>query len=131
MTDAEVLQVVRRHFESLFPKTCSTCGRRYATLREYITTTKRRGSARSYDADLGHWQTTSPIGSLAYADCPCGSTLALSTEGMALPQRQALLAWVRLETQRRGVTPSALLEGLRDTLRAQVLSEGPPKAGGA
>ena len=131
MTDAEVLQVVRRHFESLFPKTCSTCGWRYATLREYILTTKRVGSAKSYDADLGDWQTSSPIGSLAYADCPCGSTLALSTEGMALPQRQALLAWVRMETQRRGVTPSALLDGLRDNLRAQVLSEVPPEAGGA
>jgi hypothetical protein len=130
MNDAEVLQVLRRHFDGLFPKTCSTCGRRFTTLREYILTTKRRGSARSYDADLGQWETTSPIGSLAYADCPCGSTLALSTEGMALPQRQALLAWVRAETQRRKVTPSALLESLRDALRAQVLSDEPPDAEG-
>lgn len=131
MTDAEVLQVVRRHFESLFPKTCSTCGRRYATIQEYILTTKRLGSARSYDADMGDWKTASPLGSLVYADCPCGSTLALSTDGMALPQQQALLAWVRMETQRRGVTPTALLDGLRDTIRAQVLSEVPPEAAGA
>lgn len=131
MTDSEVVAVVPRHFESLFPKTCSTCGRRYATLREYVLATKRLGSTKSYDADLGDWRTTSPIGSLAYADCPCGSTLALSTEGLALPQRQALLEWVRLETQRRGVTPSALLDSIRDTLRAQVLSEGPPESPGA
>ena len=123
MTEAEVLDILRGHFENLFPKICSTCGRRYATLRDYILNTKRRGPARSYDADLGQWETNAPIGSLAYADCSCGSTLALSTDGMALPQRKALLSWVRLETERRGVTPSALLEGLRDNLRAQVLSE--------
>src|ERR1700745_4266737 len=126
MTEAEALEVLRRHFESLFPKTCATCGRRYATLREYILTTKRRGSTKPYDADLGAWKTTSPIGSLAYADCSCGSTLALSTEGLALSQRQALLTWVKSETERRHVTPSALLDQLRDTIRAQVLSDDPP-----
>jgi hypothetical protein len=130
MDDAEALEVVRRHFESLFPKTCSTCGRRYATLRDYILNTKRRGAAKSYDADLGHWETVSPIGSLAYADCSCGSTLALSTEGLPLPQRQALLRWVKTETQQRGLTPSALLEALRDNLRVQVLNEPPPPDGG-
>jgi hypothetical protein len=128
MTEAEVLTVLRRHFESLFPKTCVTCGRRYATLREYILMTKRLGSAKSYDADLGDWQTTSPIGSLAYADCSCGSTLALTTEGLALSQRQALLTWVKGETERRHVTPSALLDRLRDAIRAQVLSDKPPGA---
>jgi hypothetical protein len=37
---------------------------------------------------------------------------------------------VRAETQRRKVTPSALLESLRDALRAQVLSDEPPDAEG-
>jgi hypothetical protein len=123
MTDAEALEVVRRHFESQFPRTCLTCGRRYATLREYILITKRVGQAVSYDAELRDWHTSQPIGSLAFANCPCGTTLVLSTEGMALPQRQALLGWVRVETERRRITPSELLERLRNDLRAQVLSE--------
>jgi hypothetical protein len=89
MTCLEALAVVRRHSESQFPKTCSTCGRHFATLREYILTTKRIGQAISFDAELGDWQTEQPIGSLAFANCCCGSTLVLSTEGMPLPQRPA------------------------------------------
>ena len=126
MTGDEVLQAVRRHFESLFPKTCSNCGRQFATLREYILVTTRLGPARSYDADLGDWKTTAPIGSQALANCPCGSTMGLSTEGMPLPGRQALLGWLRDETRRLGATPSELLERLRDALRKQVLEEPAP-----
>ncbi|HET9709689.1 MAG TPA: hypothetical protein VFP39_15425 [Gemmatimonadales bacterium] len=121
MTYREALEIVRRHFESLFPKTCSTCGRRFVSLREYIRSTRRVGQAISYDAELGDWQTQQPMGSLAFSNCPCGSTLVLSTDGMPLPQRQALLAWVREETERQHITPSDLLERLRSDLRTQVV----------
>ena len=123
MTEPEVVQTLREYFESLFPKVCPNCNRRFNTLREYILVTQRIGLTRSYDADLGEWKTTRPIGSVAQANCPCGSTLALSTESMALPQRLTLLEWVRVETHRRGVSPSELLEHLRDAVRRQVLDE--------
>jgi hypothetical protein len=123
MTEAEVVQTLREYFESLFPKVCPNCNQRFATLREYILTTKRIGRPISYDADSRDWNTTQPIGSVAQANCPCGSTLGLSTEGMALPQRLALLNWVRIETGRRGMSPSELLEYLRDEVRKQALSE--------
>jgi hypothetical protein len=126
MTEAEALQALRQHFESLFPRACPSCSRRFETLREYILTTKRTGVAMSLDAEEGDWETTRPIGSLALANCPCGTTLALSTRGMALPQRLALLGWLKMETERRGVSPSVLLEGLRDGLRKQVLGEQSP-----
>jgi hypothetical protein len=80
----------------------------------------------SFDAEESDWRTTAPIGSLALANCPCGSTLALSTRGMAMPQRLELLSWVKVETERRGISASELLEGLRDDLRTQVLSEPSP-----
>jgi len=123
MTEAEVVQTVREYFESLFPKVCANCNRRFATLRDYILTTKRIGRTISYDAELKDWNTKQPIGSVAHANCPCGSTLGLSTDEMALPQRLALLNWVRIETGRRGVSPSELLEYLRDEVRKQVLGE--------
>ncbi|MGA9777109.1 MAG: hypothetical protein ACLPRE_02240 [Limisphaerales bacterium] len=123
MTEAEVVRIVREYFESLFPRICPNCDRRFDTLWEYILITKRIGPPVSYDAELGDWKTTQPIGSVAQANCPCGSTLALSTEDMALPQRLALLNWVKTETQRRGASPSELLEYLRDKVRKQVLGE--------
>jgi hypothetical protein len=121
VTEGEAVEVVQRHLESLFPLTCANCGRSYATLREYIRTTRRLGPAVSFDAEEGQWETRSPIGSLALANCPCGSTISLSTRTMALAQRLALLAWMRDETLRRGVAPSDLLERMRDEIRGRAL----------
>ena len=124
MNEAEVIRLVRAYFESLFPKVCPNCHRRYATLREYILATKRLGVVRSYDADAQDWGTTNPIGSVAQANCPCGTTLALSTEDMPLPQRLELLNWVKIETQRTGRKPSELLDYIRDVVRQQAVAEG-------
>jgi hypothetical protein len=123
MIEAEIVKSVREYFESLFPKVCLNCNRRFATLREYILITKPIGPTMSIDAELGDWNTTRPIGSMAQANCPCGSTLTLSTEGMPLPQRLVLLNWVKIETQRRGLSPSELLGHLRAAVRKQVLAE--------
>lgn len=124
MIEKQVLELLERHFLSLFPKTCTSCGRQFATLRDYIQTTTRIGPAQSYDAELGDWSPAQPVGSLVLANCPCGSTLALTTEGMALPDRRAILEWVREETLRRGVRPSDVLESLRDTIRRRALASG-------
>jgi hypothetical protein len=72
MTEAEAIHLVRRHFESLFLKTCG-----------------------------------------ALASCACGSTLALTTDGMALPSRLASLDWLKAETHRPGVSSSVLVETMR------------------
>ncbi len=123
MTEDEVIKTLREHFEGLFPKVCPNCNRCFTTLREYILITKRIGPSMSYDAELDNWHTMRPIGSVALTNCPCGSTLALSTEGMPLPQRLLLLDWVRTETQRRGLSSQELLDYLRDEIRKQVMAE--------
>ncbi len=123
MTEAEVVKTLREHFERLSPRNCPNCNRCFATLREYILVTKRYGVSLSYDAELGYWNTLQPIGSIALSNCPCGSTLALGTEGIPLPRRLLLLNWVRIETQRRGISPQELLDYLRDEIRRQVLAE--------
>ena len=121
MTENNVVQILHEYFESLFPKVCSSCNRSFATLGEYIQITERTGPPMSYDAELENWNTTKPIGSFALANCPCGSTLALSTISMQLPLRLELLNWVRIETHWRGVSASELLELLRDKVRERVL----------
>jgi hypothetical protein len=123
MTDDEVGRILKEYFESLFPKVCPCCNRCFATLREYIQITEPIGPPMSYDAEYGEWNTTRPIGSAALANCPCGSTLALTTESMPLPQRLELLDWLKTETQRRGVSASELLEQFRDEVRKRVLKD--------
>jgi hypothetical protein len=59
---------------------------------------------------------------VTYANCPCGSTLALSSEGLPLARLWPLLRWARSETQKRGMTPQELLNYLRDEIGKQVLA---------
>ena len=113
---------MREHLEGLFPKVCPKCKRRFATLREYLLITEHVGPAMPYDADVGDWTPLRPLGTVTFANCPCGSTLALSSEGMPLVRLWSLLAWVRVETQRRRQTPQQLLNYLRDEICKQVLA---------
>lgn len=122
LTEEEVIANLQAYFEGLFPKTCSNCGRKFETLEEYILVSHRLGRSISYDAELGDWDTRRPIGSAALSNCPCGTTLALTTEQMPMDQRLALLAWVKEETERRNISPSELLDYLRDHIRARVIA---------
>ncbi len=119
---------MREHLEGLFPKVCPSCGRRFATLREYLLTTEQAGPAIPHDVEMGEWNPVRPLGTMTYANCPCGNTLALSSEGMPLLRLWSLLNWARVETQRRGLTPVELLNHLRDVITRQVLA-GPGSGG--
>ncbi len=123
MTEDQVVQILHAYFESLFPKVCSTCGRRFGTLLAYIQGTTSVGQPVSYDANENNWKPRKPIGSAVLANCSCGTTLALTTERMALPLRLELLNWVKMETERRGMTPSELLAYLRHRIRKAVLGD--------
>ena len=118
---------MRAHLEGLFPKVCSKCRRRFETLREYLQITRHVGSAMPYDAELGDWTPAQPVGTLTLANCPCGNTLSLSSDGMPLLQLWALLNWARSETKRRGMSPQELLNHLRAEITRQVLAEPEPR----
>lgn len=125
MTDAEIIRALRKFYEGLFPKVCSNCGRRFATLRDYIVATQRLWPSVDYDIELDNYKTLKPIGGLAMANCLCGSTLTLSSREMPLSQTHLMLEWVRAESERRGSSPTEILEWLRDEVRKQVLAESP------
>lgn len=123
MTEADVIRVMREYLEGLFPKTCPNCQRNFTTLREYLQVTTHQGPPMPYDAEQGDWQPWRPIGTVTFANCPCGTTLALSSKDMPLPQLWRLLNWARIETKRRGMSPQELLSYLRDEICKQVLAE--------
>jgi hypothetical protein len=123
MTETDVIQAMRAHLEAQFPKVCPNCQRRFATLREYLIMTKHQGPPIAHDAEFEDWNPLHPVGTVTMANCPCGTTLALSSEGMPLAQLWRLLNWARIETRRRGVNPQKLLTHLRDEICRQVLAE--------
>src|ERR1700728_1462193 len=99
MTEAEVIKAMREHLEGLFPKVCPNCKRRFATLREYLLNTEHLGSAIPYDAEEGDWKPLHPLGTVTYANCRCGTTIALSSDGMPLLKLWRLLNWARITTK--------------------------------
>jgi hypothetical protein len=68
MTEDEIVQILSVYFGSLFPKVCTNCNHSFATLREYIQITERIGPPISFDAEMGKWDTTQPIGSMALSN---------------------------------------------------------------
>jgi hypothetical protein len=84
MTEAEVIRLTREHLEGQFPKVCAVCTRSYGNFREYLLNTTPVGSTISYDAELNDWNPVQPLGTMECANCPCGNTLSLSSEGLPL-----------------------------------------------
>ena len=116
-----MIRVMREYLEGLFPKACPACGRGFATLRDYISNTTPIGATLSLDASDEDWAPAHPLGTFALANCPCGNTLAVTTDGLPATTRRALLGWLRAETERLGVRPDVLLGRVRDEIRARVL----------
>jgi hypothetical protein len=126
MTEEEIVQRSYQHLLGLFPKTCHTCGRVYASLRDYIGETSPIGPAISYDAELGDWHPADPLGTLALANCACGSTLALTNLGEPRPLIQENLDWLRVESDKRGISVPQLLADLRNKLRQMAMADSIP-----
>jgi hypothetical protein len=87
-----------------------------------LTITHHVGSAMPFDAELGDWKPLNPLGTMTFSNCSCGNTLVLSSDGMPRFRLWSLLAWARIETQKRGMTPQELLNYLRDEICKQVLA---------
>lgn len=126
MKEVEVVEIIRRHAEGKFPMACSSCGHRFASLKEYLEYTTVLGNPISYDAQAGNWRPREPMGTLAFRNCRCGTTLAISSDGMGLVTLWRLLRWAKRESSSRGIGVGEVLEGIRRKIDQQVLNETKP-----
>lgn len=116
-----IIQLLQAYYESLFPKTCPSCDRQFATLGDYVQQTSKLGSSHSYDAEEGDWEPSTPVGSTAMSNCPCGSTLSLNTDDMALDKRHRVLNWIQAEVEARDIEPTELLDEVRAEIRKRAV----------
>lgn len=123
LTDEQVVEIIESHVLKQFPKTCSCCGQEFASLAEYVHRTSYIGDPVSADADLGDWQPEVPIGTLSYARCPCGTTLAIGSEGIGVLTMWRLLRWGYVTSRSRGIPLGQLLAEVRDTIDLRALRD--------
>jgi hypothetical protein len=123
VNEGDVVRLVRSYIESLFPKVCARCGRRFASLREYLQSTTHLGSPILYDPPT---MRGNPLGPISHANCPCGNTLTIGSEGIPPAQMVELLNWARSRSAERAIAVHDLLRELRERIDAEVLREKMP-----
>lgn len=123
LTEQAALQVLKEHFETMFPRNCSGCGRRFNDLREYFHETHSLGSMICNGGDAIDSTSTKPLLSITFANCTCGTTVTLSTMDMDESARCDLLQWLREEMKQVAAPPNQIFSALKLRLRRMVLEE--------
>lgn len=113
VTEAEVIRMIHQHIKGLFPRTCPRCKRVFPTYRDYLLNTKHIGTPISYDIEFDDLRPNQAGGNLSLANCVCGTTIALSSEGMPLRQIWQVLGWVKSEAEKQHVPVEKILTHLR------------------
>jgi hypothetical protein len=123
MDEETVITIIKEYLEGQFPRNCESCGMQFNSLAEYIKNTSMLGDPVSYDMETNEWEPETPLGTYSYANCNCGSTVALTSKGLTRWTILQLMMWVRVESWKRGVTIKELLRHLRMELRRRVLDD--------
>ena len=119
------MRLIHEHIRGLFPKTCQNCRRHFATYGEYLADTKPVGSPISYDLETGDIQPADSIGNLSMANCNCGNTLSLSSEGMPAADLWKVLKWIKLQVQYRHTTlPEVLTYVRQEVIKRETAGNG-------
>lgn len=120
--ERQAITLIVQHLLTLFPKCCPNCRRRFETLRDFFLNTTAVGDVVCFDLENGEVRPQDPVGTIALSNCPCGSTLALTSEGMPLSHLWQILAWAKREAQSRGITAAAFIQYARKETRKRVLN---------
>jgi len=123
VTEAQVIDLVRRHMEAQFPKTCSRCGVVFASVAAYHRAVQHIGDPMSFDGTIEKLEPAKSIGAVSLANCTCGTTLSITTRGMSPTDLQRVMGWARLESKRRNLDERKVLAELRAKIIAEVLAD--------
>ncbi|MBE2251965.1 MAG: HDOD domain-containing protein [Myxococcus sp.] len=96
-----------------FPRQCSACKRPHPTFLEYVEATRPVGAPKLDPDD----DEADAIGLLAFANCKCGSTLAIRYEDIS--QHAAFNAAVRREMEATGLSDAEVLKALVERIHAR------------
>lgn len=104
-----------------FPRKCSACSRPHPTFLSYVESTKIIGAPKLDPDD----EEDDAIGLLSFANCECGSTLAIRYEDIS--QHAAFNAAVRREIALTGRSDLEVLKALVEAVNARARSGTSPQ----
>ncbi len=122
LTLDEVVEIMREYLESLFPKICPNCSKVYNSYEEFLHETNSEGAPVNYDDEYDEltehkeFLPLKPIGTCAFYQCVCGSTLALSSLKMPIMKYFRLLLWGRKYRKKNGLSLSEFMEKLQENV---------------
>jgi len=117
------MEITRKYIESQFPKTCNNCGQTYQSLFEYLIKTKHIGDPIAYNGEELKVDHQNPTGVASYANCVCGSTLAITSQAMNLLTYWRLMLWAKIESKKQKISVNELLRQMRKKIDGHVLNE--------
>jgi hypothetical protein len=123
LTENDVIEIIHNYLKSNYPSECKNCGKQFDSLADYLRNTTHIGLPVSYDAIKGNWKLVKQIGTISMADCPCGTTLSVSSKNMDLKTMRKLMLWAKKETRKQDKKLTYLLGELRAKVDAKVFSE--------
>lgn len=123
MNKSQAIEITRKYIESQFPRTCYNCRRTYRSLSEYLIKTKHLDDPILYDEHERRVEHQNPTGVVSYANCACGSTLAITSQKMDLITYWRLMLWAKREARKQKISISELLRQLRKEIDRQVLDK--------
>ena len=123
LNDEKVFAIIKEYLEGRFPKRCSCCGRVFSTMEEYLRQTIQVGDPISINASLEAGQPKARVGTIACANCSCGTTLSVSSSGIDPAIMREIASWAQAESSRRGTTVGQLLVEIRRAIDQSVLHE--------
>jgi len=100
--------------ETQFPRTCTTCQRRYDDFAQWVRLTDPIG-APTWDEE----GETDAFGMISWVNCECGSTLILSCEDMDGSVHHQFEQALAEESAQSGQSLPVLLHDLRRAIRQQ------------
>jgi hypothetical protein len=130
LTDEEMMALCEEALSKQFPKRCMCCRKVYGTLRAYFLSTTRVGTVQVPDADAGEWEPQEPMGVMSFANCACGSTLAITSDAVSVLTMWRMLRWARERMKRRGLSIHEVRAEFVEMMRLHVLEPPPPSIGG-
>ena len=122
LNENQAIKKIQTLLESQFPKTCFNCRLTYNSLTEFVELTEYLGDPIVYDVEVLQPTDKIHIGSATFANCTCGSTLSLTSQGIDPTLYEELLTWATRESFRRGMPMSHFLAYIRNEIIQKLLS---------